>query len=415
MRLEFGEPYKKPPTKPISNFSLHEMGLTKDDFVMVKETEDLKKNPPLIVIAEAVKSVAFVQNYYKAQVIKKHVKYVMGISTFQQLQYDPVKKVKILKPSSMKFTNLYNPYNGEDLSNKTLLVWRSGGIGDLLFIQPNLIYLKEKYPTCKILFSCGPQYQPMVETWDCIDKVLDLPFPIRYLISSDYHVLFEGVIERTKEAEQICSYNLFSRWMGLDLPNEKLCPSQKPKDEEVEKCRKILKDFNVEENKFVVMQLNASSPIRTPKEEVFAKICKFIVEKGYKILITDNPRRSSEISKFVNKVDKENLFNFSKFSESIATTIALTSISKMVISPDSSLIHIAESLGIKSFGIYGPFPGKVRLETYKNVEWVDCKKECSPCFKHGQKPCSNSTLGFSNCFNNINYDEVFEKIERQLM
>lgn len=415
MRVGFGEPYKKPPTKTISGFSLHQMGLSREDFVMVNEAEDLKKNPPLIVIAEAIRSVAFVQNYYKAQVIKKNVKYVMGISTFQQLQYDPVKKAKILKPATMKFANLYKPYNGEDLTDKTLLVWRSGGIGDLLFIQPNLRYLKEKYPSCKIIFSCGPQYQPMVETWDCIDKILDLPFPVSYLISSNYHALFEGVIERTREAETMCSYNLFSKWMGLNLPNELLHPEQKPKDEEVEKCREILKDFNVEEKKFVVMQLNASSPIRTPKEEVFSKICKFIISKGYKILITDNPRRSSEIHKFVEKVDKENIFNFSKYSESIATTIALTSLSKMVVSPDSSLVHIAESLGIKSFGIYGPFPGKIRLETYKYSEWVDCQKECAPCFKHGQKPCSNSTLGFSHCFNNINYDEVFEKIERQLM
>jgi len=58
------------------------------------------------------------------------------------------------------------------------LVFRTGGIGDLLFIQPNLIYLKEKYPTCTINFACGPQYQSMVETWDCVDNVVDLPFSL---------------------------------------------------------------------------------------------------------------------------------------------------------------------------------------------------------------------------------------------
>jgi ADP-heptose:LPS heptosyltransferase len=401
-------------TKNISKYSLSQFGLSKDNFTFVEKIEDLKNNPPLIIVAEAQKNVAFIQNYFKPQTLKKKVKYVMGISAFKQLQHDPVKDVRILKPAAIKFTNVYKPYNGQDLTNKTLLVWRSGGIGDLLFIQPNLVYLKNKYPSCKILFACGPQYQPMVETWDCIDLLLDLPFPLKYLIESDYHALFEGVIERTREAEKSCSYNLFSRWLGLDLDDELLHPEQRPDEEEVVKCKEILKSFNIEEGKFIVAQMRASSIIRTPREEIFTKLFKYITDKGYKILITDNPRKSQEIQKYIDKTDKENLINFSKFSDSIAATIALVSLSKMVISPDSSLIHIAESLGIKSFGIYGPFPGRVRLTTYKDCEWVDCEKECGPCFIHGQNPCKNTIRNYPSCFDNIKYNEAFEKIERQL-
>ena len=330
-------------TKNISKYSLSQFGLSQDNFTFVEKIEDLKNNPPLIIVAEAQKNVAFIQNYFKPQTLKKKVKYVMGISAFKQLQHDPVKDVRILKPAAIKFTNVYKPYNGQDLTNKTLLVWRSGGIGDLLFIQPNLVYLKNKYPSCKILFACGPQYQPMVETWDCIDLLLDLPFPLKYLIESDYHALFEGVIERTREAEKSCSYNLFSRWLGLDLDDELLHPEQRPDEEEVVKCKEILKSFNIEEGKFIVAQMRASSIIRTPREEIFTKLFKYITDKGYKILITDNPRKSQEIQKYIDKTDKENLINFSKFSDSIAATIALVSLSKMVISPDSSLIHIAES------------------------------------------------------------------------
>ena len=134
-------------TKNISKYSLSQFGLSKDNFTFVEKIEDLKNNPPLIIVAEAQKNVAFIQNYFKPQTLKKKVKYVMGISAFKQLQHDPVKDVRILKPAAIKFTNVYKPYNGQDLTNKTLLVWRSGGIGDLLFIQPNLVYLKNKYPS----------------------------------------------------------------------------------------------------------------------------------------------------------------------------------------------------------------------------------------------------------------------------
>ena len=40
----------------------------------------------------------------------------------------------------------YKKYNGEDLNDKTLLVWRHGGIGDLMFMMPPLRLLKIKYP-----------------------------------------------------------------------------------------------------------------------------------------------------------------------------------------------------------------------------------------------------------------------------
>jgi len=402
-------------TKEISTYSLHQLGLSLENFTFVENIEDLKKKPPLIVIAEAQRDVVFIQNYFKPQTLKKKIKYVMGISAFKQLQYDPAKNVRILKPSNIKFPNVYKPYSGQDLTNKTLLVWRSGGIGDLLFIQPNLIYLKNKYPSCRILFACGPQYQPMVETWtNCIDQILDLPFSLKYLLESDYHALFEGVIERTREAEKICSYNLFSNWLGLNLEDSLLRPEQKPDEEEIEKCRNILKSHNVEEGKFVVAQMRASSIIRTPREEIFTKLFKFITDKGYKVLITDTPRKSAEIQKYIDKTDRENLINFSRFSDSIAKTIALTSLAKMVISPDTSLVHIAESLGVKSFGIYGAFPGRVRLTTYKNCEWIDCEKSCGPCFVHGQNLCKHSSHGYPSCFDNIKYDEAFEKLERQL-
>jgi len=76
--------------------------------------------------------------------------------------------------------------------------------------------------------------------------------------------------------------------------------------------------------------------------------------------------------------------------------------------------NLAKSLGIKNFGIYGPFPGSIRLSTYKYSDWIDCKKECSPCFQHSLSPCKNSRNGCSTCYDNLNVDEVIERIENHL-
>lgn len=406
-------------SKRLSKNELFLLGIDEDNLTKkVLTIEDLRKDSPNIIIANCIKSVRFIQNSFKEQELTKKHKYVMSAGLYIRLHCDtrnPRNIIEILKPSSLQFKNLYRPYIGQNLDNKTLLVFRQGGIGDLLFIQPNLIYLKEKYPTSTIKFACGPQYQSMVKEWDCIDEVLDLPFSASEMIRSDYHCVFEGVIERCEEAEKECSYNLFSRWMGLNLPDEKLIPKQNISEEYLEKNKKVLEELNVKEKDFIVIQMKASSIIRTPSPDIWKKIINILTNKGYNILLTDSPTHASDIDDFILKLEnKDKVKNFCQYSKEIADTIAITYLSKLVIGTDSSLCHIAESLGIKSFAIMGPFNGGIRYSTYKNNDWIDITGEsCSPCFIHGSQPCNNSSIGgYSKCYNNLDYDLCIEKIEK---
>jgi len=394
--------------KPIHISTLRKFGLKPGDINHVDNLEELRKSPPNIVIAQSQKHFRFMQNYFKEQILKKKGKYVMGLGVFQQLVYQGNNKYKMLKPAPMRFKNMYKPYIGQDVEDKTILIFRTGGIGDLLFIQPNLIYLKEKYPSCHIKFACGPQYQPMVDNWDCVDEVLDLPFPFKHLQGSDYHMLFEGVIERCKEAEIKNAFNLFSKWLGLDLPDKLLLPKQEPKEELIDECFTILKKWNLENESFVLMQLRASSPIRTPRHEFWTKIINELNERGHHVLLTDNPRQAKNVDEFISLLKKpEMTFNFCQYSESIAYTIALTSFCKATFATDSALGHIAASLDKKCFGVFGPFPGYIRLKTYPKASWVDAKRHCAPCFVHSQTPCQHSTDGYSPC-----YDELIETDEK---
>lgn len=408
---------QQPKFKPLTEPILNKLGMSMENTKKVSTLEELRKSPPNIIVAECTKSVSFVQNWFKNQTLKKGHKYVMGLGVYQQLHFDLRLNKKILKPAKMKFRNLYKPYRGQDLSNKTLLVSRTGGIGDLCFVQPNLTYLKKKYPTCTIRFACGPQYQSMIETWDCIDQVLDLPFHTSHLFESDYQAIFEGVIERCSEAETTNAYNLFSRWLGLDLPDELLFPEQKPKKDKVEECIEIMEGWGLKE-KPLIFQLRASSPIRCPRFEVWIDIINKLTDRGHLVAITDSPRQSDGVDGFIKLLKWQNrVFNFCKYSKSLDYTIAITSLSKGVVATDSALLHIAASLGIPAFGVYGPFPGKIRLSTYPKADWIDAKKECAPCFQHGMKPCKNAKSGepFSPCYDNIDTNEVVERIEKMII
>lgn len=405
-----------PPNRQIKEISpsiLRSFGLTKTNAVMVKELSELRDNPPNIVIATPSKSLKFIQNYFKEQELIKNTPYVMGLGVFQQLFSDPrLGNKKFLKPATIKFKNVYRPYRGEELNNKTLLVFRTGGIGDLLFIQPNLRYLKEKYPTCKINFACGPQYQAMVKEWECVDRVLDLPFQYSDLKDADYHALFEGVIERCKKAENTNAYHLFTEWLGLNLPDDKLLPKQNANPEKIEFCKNKLKEWNVEPNNFILMQLRASSPIRTPNPNLWINLIDKLTDKGVTVILTDSPKQADSIDEFIKQLkNKDKVFNFCRYSLSLDYSIALVKLARLTVGTDSAMNHIAASLNTGCYGIYGPFPGSIRLSTYPYAKWVDAKKFCAPCYIHSQSACPQADRnGFSTCYDNLNLDEICDDI-----
>jgi len=117
-------------TKPVSNLDMKKLGLSVEFIKSVDSLDELRESKFNIVICECVNNAPFTQNKFKKQILKKKQKYVMSSNIYKQLWYDVYRKKKILKPVGSKFNNLYRPYIGQNLDNKTLLVSRTGGIGD---------------------------------------------------------------------------------------------------------------------------------------------------------------------------------------------------------------------------------------------------------------------------------------------
>ncbi len=405
----------------LSKMELYDLGITEgyDNLRIFDTVADIKMRPPNVVLCKCLEDVIFTQNNFKKQRLYKNQQYICGLGVYIQLRIEPRKNKRILKPSNIKFKNVYKPYNGQDLTNKTIFFWRTGGIGDLLFINPIIRHLKQKYPSCKIKFACGPQYQSMLQLFDDVDKICDLPFPIDELFSSDYHAIFEGIIERTKQAQTENAYRLFSKYaLNLDIPTDELHPILKQQNEdETNECKQLLKDNKI--NKFILIQLNASSPIRTPSPKFWKSLIERLIKEfnDYKIIFIDSPHRGPKIDLFIdNNLNqyKDKVFNFAPHSKTLSKGISMASLSDLIIATDSAMMHIGAALGKKIFGIYGPFPGHIRLSTYNNCDWIEsttdiCK--CAPCFRHGQSPCPNSRNEHSICYDLINIDNAIEKIK----
>ena len=108
-----------------------------------------------------------------------------------------------------------------------------------------------------------------------------------------------------------------------------------------------------------------------------------------------------------------NMFHvFCKYSRNISYTIALAKLCNLCVGTDSSLVHIAESVGTKNFGFFGPFPGEIRVTTYKHGDYINCDNMfCAPCFMHGHSTCRNSFQQTANCYNSMDFSLFTDKLK----
>lgn len=405
----------------LSTETMDKFGLGDQKIEMAENIQQLIDNPPFMVLATCKKDFSFMKDRTHRQRMDKGTTYLMALGMYDQLRYNPQLGRDIFKPFKRAFKDVYKRWSGEDLNDKTLLIWRTGGIGDFLFIKPNLDKIKSLYPNSKIWFACGNNYQPMLNEWECIDRVLDLPIEFhRTFQKADYHMTFEGVIERNKEAHEKNAYDLMSAWFGFDLSEEEKVPRQKPNATLVETAKGTLKGWGVDEGDFILLQQQPSSPVRTVDPKKWVEVIDELTSRGHKVVLTDSPPKAPDCEALKNQCkDKDMIFNYAEHSKEISYTIALCSLAKAVIGPDSSLTHIACSLDVPCYGIFGPFLGDLRMRYYPKGAWKDCgtDMECHACFLHGYEPCPEAKkLGtpFSPCLQKFEAAEVVDELEKLL-
>ena len=399
---------------------IEKFGLNIEEVTKMHDTlEELKNSQCGIVIANCCDDFDISINQSKYGKIFKNEKYVMPLGIYENSKFlkmnDGTQKT-VYEAYEEPFSKYFKRYNGEDLTNKTLLIWRTGGIGDIIFIQPCLKFLKKKYPTCKIWFSCSPSCAPILNGWDCIDKYFPLPFSLNYLKESDYHCTFEGVIERCKEAETTNVYKLFAKWLNLDIPEEDLVPVLYTRKCDDIYVKKILKELNIECDNYIYVQPKASVLLRSPAIKHWMQILAELIFNKQTIVFntmsTEHELLKRAIEKYIRPEFEPYIKYFSKYSTDIGKAMSLVKFSKLVIAPDSSTMHIAAGLGKKSYGIYGPFPGSIRLSTYKKCKWIEpeplniCNYMGRHCCLHVEQVCPKHEQYISPCFDLIDYQKV---------
>jgi ADP-heptose:LPS heptosyltransferase len=387
--------------------------------------DDIIKETPKYINAKVLENAVMDVGGQKFKITRDQI-ITMPIYMFADAERAKTTRRVILKPHKTTFKSQFRRYYGQDLNNKTLLISRTGGIGDLIFIQPMIKYLKAKYPTCKILFATAPKNMDLFYFYPegLIDRVIPIPFDQKAMFMANYHLMFDGVIESCKEAERVNAYDLMNKTAGLniDMTKQMWCP-------ELTTNTSFVKGF--EQKYFVrlpentiILQMSTSSMLRTASMEFWRLLIEQLIkETDFNFVILDRPERSTYYDKFIAAYFKDSpgrITNASSSSETIAHACYVLSKCHGVVGLDSSFSHIGAAFGKPTLTLYGPFTGDTRVKYYKNSEWVQPDKnilKCDkyPCFLHDDRITQCKMVraldNTPNCMNSINTDEVVKKFK----
>lgn len=336
---------------------------------------------------------------------------------------------------------VYQEYHGQDLTNKTLFLWRTGGAGDLIGLKIPIQYAKKRWPSCKIVLACDPNYAPIFDGDPNIDEIRSYPVRLDWLKEADYHLCFEALIEDNEDAKRIHMADLFLNkfgFKGLDA-SEKV-PLLPVSSLAIKQTDALFAQAGFNPLDFTVgIQLIVDAPIRKYPPSHLAVVGKELVENhDAKIVWIGSKHHIQDIDQIaINRYHlARNSINLPKHKEcqTWQHTAAVVAKCDLIISADSGTLHVAgankvviDEAGAKAHefskyqfgfdaeinrthtpqvGIYGPFWSHQRQKYYGDAVGIDTEVMCAGCNQHGYAPCRRSGGGISPCFQVIEFSLV---------
>ncbi len=304
----------------------------------------------------------------------------------------------------------------KDWNGKSILICRSGGFGDLLFLTPLIRAIRARWPMASISVATTTYYREALADHPLIDTII--PYPLKSVTALKYDTLlwFEGLIEWDPRGRLLNSVDLHSAFAGLELTEGKEMDYY-AHERHVEAMRRR---FPRPEGPRIGVQLSASARARTYPAPLMGllleNMANYLAPLKGQIVLFDAPRphESAEgIDPILLSLPTE------KPALSFAESAAVLSDCTAVIAPDSALCHVAGALHIPTIALYGPFPSKLRTAYAPTIQAIDGHAPCAPCFWHDResiwpqdKPCSKS--GRCEALANIAPRQIMKRLKEMM-
>lgn len=294
----------------------------------------------------------------------------------------------------------------------SILIGRTGGLGDLTLLTPVLREIKRRWPSVKIAIASIRELQQSIQNLPFIDELLQYPVSVEKANTYDGWLWLENSIEKNEDAKTLHSVDAVAKFIGLTLPED--CDKlQSYTVTEQERSWVQWAHPKINGIRRICIQTQASARCRTYPMAKMKEVIRDLLRSNWEVFLLGSP---GEIER-----PKEPIPGLRIVSDgaTFRQRAALIETADCVLAPDSSLLHVAGALKVPAVGLYGPFPWQVRT-AYCPTTKVLSRREgfsCSPCFHHAtpMQPfpanCPTAEKGFCGVLEAIPPKQIIEAIE----
>lgn len=299
--------------------------------------------------------------------------------------------------------------------DKRILAINFGGIGDEIFFLPTLISLKKQFPNAKITLALEPRSKGILTLTDIIDDLIfvDIKNKNKYLqmlklLRKAIFGKFDIVI--SSGGNKLISVLLFLTGIkircGYDTGalSKKLLTYAVPLNKKQYACKmyhdlikgltkKITKlpEINVERKEMIensvlihpgVSKISIQKGcIKSIQPDVWAKVIDLLVAEGKKVILTGGPDDDECIKKILAAVKTDDFVNMYGKTKNLRELAELISSAEKFLCSDSAPLHIAVSLGVKTYPIFGPTDMENLIPKSDNIVPITAEDNCElkPC------------------------------------
>ncbi len=368
------------------------------------------------------------------------LKIIENPSLAQQYSMQARQKVERFYTRGNYSSNLEAAYC-KSISQKRILVIKLSSFGDLILIIPFLAQLRKDFPQAKIHLMTLKKYSNLFYDCPYVDKIITVGPTYKKIkevlkvskrlrrISFDYIVDLQN--NRSSQLISFLSFPQqsfgFRRKLGFLLKN-KAVYIKGEKINPLESQEKILSllglkfdqkklifwktkplkldQFSLENKKYIGISLAASVHWHTknwPVKNMVKFIKLFLKEfSDYHIVFVGDKlsrARSTEIKTLCKTKKVIDLCGKTKIRE----LVEVLKNAEAFIAPDTATLHLAQSLGINTVGLFGPTNPKRHSVEADNLYIIDKNLPCSYCYR---KNCK-----LHSCLKDILPREVLSKIK----
>ncbi|MCF8432295.1 MAG: glycosyltransferase family 9 protein, partial [Melioribacteraceae bacterium] len=145
--------------------------------------------------------------------------------------------------------------------------------------------------------------------------------------------------------------------------------------------------------------------------EKYAELAKYLIEKkSFKVCVFGGPDESDLKSEIIKRTGSE--YCYAIDTKSLVDTAAVMRRCDLFVSNDSSLMHVAAALQLKTVAIEGPLNINFTRPWKTEHKIVSLNLECSPCFYYSPKhlTCYRDDVKFK-CMKEISVEMVKNKFD----